>query len=58
MFRTPKSVLDMIPVVDENGYPVSDFTNKNEPLMITKDGQLIRGENKNSAMNVMREYFA
>jgi len=48
----------MIPVVDENGYPVSDFTNKNEPLMITKDGQLIRGENKNSAMNVMREYFA
>ena len=58
MFRTPKSVLDMIPVVDENGYPLSDFTNKNEPLMITKDGQLIRGENKNSAMNVMREYFA
>ncbi len=58
MGRTAKEVLSMIPVVNEDGYPVSDFTNKNQHLMIDENGQVIRGENKKTAMNALREYFA
>jgi len=58
MGRTTKEVLSMIPFVDENGDPVSDFTNKNQPLMILENGQVVRGENKKTAMNAMQLSFA
>ena len=58
MGRTPQAVLSMIPFVDENGDPVSDFTDKNQHLMINENGQVVRGEDKKTAMNALRESFA
>ena len=57
MGRTAKEVLEMIPVFDEHGNPVSDFTNKNQHLMIDENGQAIRGADKTKPFNALKESF-
>ena len=58
MRKTPEEILDAIPVVNESGDTECDLSNKNQRLMIVKDGTLVRGEDNNSSMNLTREIFS
>jgi len=57
MGRKTEEVLEMIPVFDEHGNPVSNFKNKNQSFMVLKNGQVICGEYTTKPFNAMKETF-
>ncbi|MBT4482543.1 MAG: hypothetical protein HOC71_02575 [Candidatus Latescibacteria bacterium] len=58
MKETPEEITDLIPVSDEESVDLSQLADPEEPMVVVRDGRLVRGRIKEKSVNILKRYFS